>query len=349
MAAPQLQARSARSLPPEPITVGLVLYPGCAPAGLFAAAEHFRVVNRCMGQPLFDPVWIGARDAASGLPAAAPLPLATAAQAPCEAYLLPGFWAETAVDIDVMLRRQRTLIDWLRAAAPPAGVWSYCMGVALAAAAGQLDGRAATATWWLEAPLRRRFPAVRWDCRHAVLADGPCLTAAGANGYWAVLSQLLLSRVPPEVAAEIDQRMLMPRANAGHPVFRPVELFAQADPELRRLIGHVQQLAASALTVDTAAAFLAMAPRTLSRKIAQQTQIGAAEWLRLIKLRQVAQALLASSAPVRAISSGLGFADDSTLVRAFKKATGMTTSQYRQQYGHALHSFAGAGELRPGS
>lgn len=345
MAAPPLHARSARPLPQEPMKVGLVLYPGCTPAGLFAAAEHFRVLNRCMGQPLFDPVWIGARDPASGLPAA-PITLEAAAQAPCEAYLLPGFWAETAVDIDVMLRRQGALIDWLRASAPAGGVWSYCMGVALAAATGQLDGRAATATWWLETPLRRRFPAVRWDCRHAVLADGPCLTAAGANGYWAVLSQLLLSRVPPDVAAEIDQRMLMPRAHAGHPVFRPVELFAQADPELRRLIGHIQQLAASELSVDSAAAFLAIAPRTLSRKIAQQTQIGAAEWLRLVKLRQVAQALLASSAPVKTISSGLGFADDTTLVRAFKKATGMTTSQYRQQYGHALHSFA---SLPPGA
>jgi transcriptional regulator GlxA family with amidase domain len=321
----------------EAMRIGMLLYPGCAPAGLLVAADHFRALNRCMGQSLFQPVWIGARDHGTGLPAGATLTLEAAAQAPCTAYLLPGFWADSALDIEVMLRRQRGLIDWLRQLPATAAVWSYCMGVALAAAAGQLDGRAATATWWLEQPLQRRFPAVRWDCRHAVLEDRQRITAAGANGYWAVLATLLRTRVPPDVAAEVEQLMMMPRVHAGHPVFRPVEMFVLADPQLRRLMGHVQQLPAAGLSLEAAAAFLAVAPRTLSRKIVQQTQLRAGEWLRLVKLRQVAQALLASTEPVRTISAAAGFADESTLARAFKNATGMTTSQYRQQYGHALH------------
>jgi AraC-like DNA-binding protein len=79
--------------------------------------------------------------------------------------------------------------------------------------------------------------------------------------------------------------------------------------------------------------------RTLSRKINQHTQISAGEWLRLIKLHQVANALLSSTGSVKTICAEMGFADEASLMRTFKKVTGMTTSQYRQQYGHSVSSF----------
>jgi transcriptional regulator GlxA family with amidase domain len=213
------------------------------------------------------------------------------------------------------------------------------MGVALVAAAGRIDHCEATATWWLEQSLRKRFTAVGWDFQQTVIEDRQIITAAGANGYWALLSKILITRIPAEVIRDVEQALLVPRPNTAHPVFRSVEMIGQAEPQLQRLIAYAQTVPASDLNVNAAAKYLFMSSRTLSRKIDQATQISVGEWLRLIKLRQVANALLATTASVKTIGAEMGFNDEASLMRAFKKMTGMTTSQYRQQYGHSVTSF----------
>lgn len=322
--------------------IGLLVYPGCMPAGLFAAADLFQALNRRMGKPVFEPVWIGAGSERVDLSSGPALEMNYSLHEPCDAYLLPGFWAEAATDIDLMLDRQSALIDWLRRIPARTALWTYCMGVALLAAAGKIDQREATATWWLEHALRQRFPAVRWDFQQAVMEDRKIITAAGANGYWAALSKLLITQMPAEVIRDVEQAMLMPRSNTGHPVFRSVEMIGQTEPQLQRLIAYAQKVPASDLNLSAAARFLSVSSRTLSRKIDQHTQISAGEWLRLIKLRQVANALLSSTSSVKMICDELGFTDEASLMRTFKKVTGMTTSQYRQQYAHSANSFAGA-------
>lgn len=318
--------------------IGLVLYPGCMPAGLLAAADVFQAVNRLTGEPMLEPVWLSADGASVTLPGGLAISAAQVLDVHCDAYLLPGFWAESAASLATTLDRNSALLEWLRQLPKQAKLWSYCMGVALLAASGRLDRRPATATWWLEHALRQRFPAVSWDFQQALIVAGTVMTAAGANGHWALLGEMLEDWLAPEVVRDVELAMLLPRANVTHPVFRPVELLAQADPRLQRLISFAQALPATALKLDAAAQFLAVSSRTLSRIVGQATGIGAAEWLRLIKLRQVGNALLASAAPVKSICEQLGFADEASVMRSFKRVTGMTTSEYRQHYGRPSHA-----------
>ncbi len=324
----------------NPIKIGLLVYPGCMPAGLFAAADLFQAVNRRTGKQTLEPVWLSVDGEPVAMPRGLLLEPPHSLHERCDAYLLPGFWAESAADLDHMLDRHAPLLEWLRQLPEQTSLWSYCMGVALLAKAGRIDQRPATATWWLERALRQRFAAVEWDFQQHVIADGNILTAAGANGYWALLSKLLTAWLAPEVLRDVELAMLVPRSNITHPAFRPVELLAQSDARLQRLIAYAQTLPAMRVNLDAVAQYLAVSSRTLSRIIGQGTGMGAGEWLRLIKLRQVGNSLLSSDAPVKLICEELGFVDEASLMRSFKRVTGMTTSQYRQQFGHAVNSFS---------
>lgn len=319
--------------------IGLLVYPGCMPAGLFAAADIFQAVNRRMGKTVFQPLWITTCNERVNLSGGPALVMDYSMADPCEAYLIPGFWAETDTDVDRMLDQESLLIDLLRKARKETALWAYCMGVALVAAAGRIDDREATATWWLEQSLRKRFTAVGWNFQQPVIEDRQIITAAGANGYWALLSKLLITRIPAEAIRDVEQALLVPRPHNAHPVFRSVEMIGQTEPQLQRLIAYVQTVPASNLDINAAAEYLFMSSRTLSRKIDRATGISAGEWLRLIKLRQVANALLSSTASVKTIGAQMGFAEEASLMRTFKKITGLTTSQYRQQYGHSVTSF----------
>lgn len=317
----------------KPLRIGLLVFQGCMPAGLFAAADLFRAINRRLGKVAFSPVWISVDRGRVDVVDGPVLHMGCALDVPCDAYLLPGFWAESATDLDHMLARQVKLVAWLRQLPNQAALWTYCMGVALVAAAGRIDGCKATATWWLERPLRKRFAAVGWDFGQLVIEDGRVITAAGANGYWALLNELLVRRVPAEVLRDVQQAMFVPRAQMGHPAFRPVELMTQVEPQLQRLIAYAQSVPATALSLAGAADYLNVSSRTLSRRIEQHTQVSAGKWLRLIKLRQVADTLRTSSASIKTICAEVGFPDEASLMRSFKRVTGLTASQYRQQYG----------------
>lgn len=176
-----------------------------------------------------------------------------------------------------MLERQSLLTDWLGQVPTSKAVWAYCMGVALLAASGIIDQRNATATWWLGESRRQRFTAVRWNFQQPVIEDRQFITAAGANGHWAVLSKLLATRLPMDAIRDVEQALLVPRTNAGHPAFRSVEMIGQQEPQLQRLLAYAQTVPASELTLEVAARFLCVSSRTLSRKIHQNTQTSAGE------------------------------------------------------------------------
>lgn len=307
------------------------------PAGLLAMADVVRAVNRRVGSKAFEVLWLcwgnGQIRTGEGLTLTTGIAQPGHGTVPaCDAYVIPGFWAESAQDVGRVLARHTLFIDYLRTMPRNTLLWSYCMGVTLLAAAGRLNKRHATTTWWFRDTLTERFANVRWDFSQDLLEDGSVTTASGANGYWALIAHHLSKRVHPNVLRDVEQLLLMPRPAALHPAFRPVELMAQRDAQLQRLLALVQTLPAAQLSLNAAASHLAVSSRTLSRRIQAACGIPAGAWLRLAKLRQVSDALIASRMPIKHICAQLGYADEAALHRSFKQATGMTAGQYRQLY-----------------
>ncbi|MFP2957151.1 helix-turn-helix domain-containing protein [Myxococcus sp. 1LA] len=233
-----------------------------------------------------------------------------------------------------MLERQAELVTALRQAPAGQALGSYCVGVALAAAAGALDGKAATGTWWLQQLLQRRFGRVRWRFTEPLVGNRGAVTAAGAQGYLPLMTQQLGQWVSPDVMRDVEQVLMLPRPPTAHPAFRPVELMEQPSTALRRLLMYAQSLPASELSLARAAEHCAVSPRTLCRQIEAQTGLSAGAWLRLVKPRQVSDALTTSLAPLKVIGEQLGYPNESSLHRAFRQATGMTPVHYRQAFGN---------------
>lgn len=319
---------------PRARRIGLLLYPGCMPAGLLSTADLVRAVNRRSGREVFEVTWLGlTRRPLTTEDGLTLRPQQSLAESRCEVCLVPGFWTESEGDVEAMLERQTELIAALRQAPGAPALWSYCAGVALAAAAGFLDGKAATGTWWLQRALQRRFPRIRWRFSEPLVSDRGAVTAAGAQGHLLLVSEQLAQWIAPEVMRDVQHLLMLPRPPAAHPAFRPVELMAQPSPELRRLLVYAQSVPASQLSLAQAAKHCALSPRTLCRRIEASTGLSAGAWLRLVKLRQVSDALSTSTAPLKVIAEELGYLDENSLHRSFRKVTGMTPVRYRQLFG----------------
>lgn len=314
--------------------LGLVLYPGCMPAGLFVAADLVRACNLRMGSEQVRIDWIGLdRHAVPVENGPALRPTSTIRESGCDTWLLPGLWAISADALEGTLSHQRTLIDALgEQPHRRAQLWSYCAGVPLAAAAGTLDGLHATATWWLQPRLARRYPNVRWQGA-PVVTDGRITTAAGPGGYLPLLLDRLGLIYGGDVLRDVQNMLVLPLPRQRHAAFEAVEAMGIRDPALRRLLLYAQRTPAQALDLAAAAEHMSLSVRTLCRRVKETTGLSAGDWLRRVKLSQVGDALRHSRTPLKTLCGEYGFGSEASLHRAFKDATGMTPSAYRLAYG----------------
>ncbi|QXI30719.1 GlxA family transcriptional regulator [Pseudomonas vanderleydeniana] len=318
---------------PNTLRIGLVLYPDCMPAGLLAFGDILHAANRRTGQALFEMQHVGAQrgtvTCAHGLQLAVSQRLDELA---LDAVLIPGFWAESAQQVEAVLKAESQLLQALARLDRQCSVWSYCTGVSLAAAAGRLAGEDATVTWWLADALLKRFPSTRWQTERHCIFNERNATASGVNGYLPIAQALVERHVNPTAAHDLIRLMVLPRPTPSHDAFQALSLIEQQSELLRQLQIQVQKLPAEHITVQVLADALGVAQRTLARRVLAETGEALAAYARRVKLAQVGERLTFTDAPLKSICDELGFSSESNLRRMFKALTDLTPAEYRQRF-----------------
>lgn len=313
--------------------VGLLLYPGCMPAGLFATADLMSAANLRAGRLAFETHWVGLRTGevacAQGMALRAAAPLA---DAPLDALLLPGYWARSPDHLPRGLADNRALVEALRALPRRVALWSYCTGVAVVAEAGRLDGRPATAAWWMAPWLSRRHAKVDWQWQHPHVAGRGVATASGVHGHLPLVSAQVEQAIGPEAWQDVARLMLLPRPRQPAPVFDGLALSPATDPLLARLRAAAEQLPAAEATLPRLAAALAMSPRSLARKVQAAAGEPAGAFVRRVKFHRASERLLHTGQSVGEVCAALGFADETSFRRSFKALTGQTPQAFRAQH-----------------
>lgn len=315
------------------LRIGLLLFPGCMPAGLFAFADLLHAANRRTGRALFEAQYValqaGPVECAHGvwLQAAAALD-----GGELDAVLVPGFWAESAEQVDALLVAQAELVAVLSKRPRRLQLWAYCTGVCLLAASGRLNGQPATVTWWLAEAMRQRYRKVYWHSEQSCLFNPRTASASGVNGYLPIAEKLIELSVSSAVFSDITKLMVLPRPAVPHAAFQGASLIEQPSGLLRRLHPLIEQLPAQGITVQVLASRLGLSERTLVRRISGELGQTVAAYARRIKLNQVSERLTLTSLPITSIAAELGFSSDSNLRRMFKELTGLTPAKYRQKF-----------------
>lgn len=322
--------------PARAIRIGLLLYPSCMPAGLFAFADLLHGANRRTGKILFEPVFVATEAGTVGCAHGQSLAAAEAmATARLDAVLIPGFWAESSRQVSDTLKANARLIHELSRLPKSVMTWSYCTGVGLAAASGRLNGQAATVTWWIADAMRQSFPKIVWRTERTSIWNTRTATASGVNGYLPIAQAFIEKRVSADAYRDLTRLMVLPRPERTHQAFAEMSLIEKPDRLLRKLHEAAESMPAAELSVARLAQALHMSERTLARKLDTAAGATVAQYARCIKLNQVSERLIHTSAPVSSISAELGFSSDSGMRRMFKELTSMTPAQYRQAFGRA--------------
>ena len=236
-------------------------------------------------------------------------------------WILPGLAETTAEALHARLA-PRDPIQLARAIARHLAhggrVAAACASVFLLQAAGALDGRRATTTWWLGGALARLAPSCSVDTDAMVCVDGPVITAGAAFAQTDLVLHLLRERGGARLADRVARTLVLDGRQVQARYVIP-ELLANGDPLIARITAEIARSLPSPPSIAALAARLGASERTLSRHVRRVTGHSTIALVHGVRAQRAQALLQGSRMSVEDVAAAVGYRDPGTLRRLLKK------------------------------
>jgi transcriptional regulator GlxA family with amidase domain len=207
-------------------------------------------------------------------------------------------------------------------------VAASCSAVFLLQAAGLLQDRRATTSWWLASELRRLQPDCEVDADRMVVSDGLVITAGAAFGQSYLMLHLIRMRFSPALADAVGKVLLIDGRQAQSRFVVP-SMLANGNELLSRMTQFIESALPNPPSVSRLAAEFAMSHRTLSRYVCAATGQGPLALIQTVRLNRARMLIESSRMSIDQVAQEVGYGDATALRRLMRKATGATPSTFR--------------------
>ena len=234
----------------------------------------------------------------------------------------PGLTTEAAVAQRLAGREARAACRALGAAVERgAEVATSCSGAFLVAAAGLLEGRRATTSWWLAPLFRRLHPRVDLDTEALVVTDGPVTTAGAAMAQMDLMLSIVARHAGRRLADQCARYLLLDERRSQSR-YMALGYLAAADPQVARAEAWARERLEEGFAIDAMAAAAGLAPRTFARRVERATGLSPVRFLQRLRVERAMELLETTSLPVEEVARRVGYAEPTTLRRLLRRDTG---------------------------
>lgn len=240
----------------------------------------------------------------------------------------------SGLDLDTQFARHAALFPWLRRkAAQGAHIAATCTGAAYLAQAGLLDGHEATTHWAMADDLRRRYPKVNWQPEKFITEDRRMLCSGGVYSSMDLSLYLVEKFCGHEIALQCAKALLinMPRFyQSGYavlPLSRP-----HSDDKIRAAEAYMEANYARNVSIEGLARDLGMSSRNFIRRFKSATGRQPGNYLQALRVAVAKEMLEDAARSVQTVSLAVGYDDAAFFRDVFKRCTGMTPGEYRENF-----------------
>ncbi|MBF6329526.1 GlxA family transcriptional regulator [Nocardia transvalensis] len=223
----------------------------------------------------------------------------------------------------------------LRAAADAGTrIASICTGAFVLAAAGLLDGQAATTHWLAAQRLAEMFPKVEVRPDVLYVDNGQILTSAGAAAGLDLCLHMIRRDFGSAVAADTARVAVVPLEREGG----QAQFVTHATPPvpqgslLEPVLTWIENNLTTDLTLTRLARRSGLSERTFSRRFREQTGTTPLQWLLRARIRRAQHLLETTDQPVEYIATQAGFGSPTAFRDRFKRTVGVTPTTYRRSF-----------------
>ncbi len=215
-----------------------------------------------------------------------------------------------------------------------ATIAALCSGAFTLAAAGLLDGRAATTYWRLLDALAEAAPSA--DVQRDVLfvGEGSVLTSAGVVGGLDLCLHLVRRDHGAQTAAELARRLVMaPVREGGQAQYVPAPApVRSAQPGVASTMDWALARLADPIGVPEMASHALMSQRTFHRVFVAAIGTTPGRWLVAARVRQAQRLLEATDLSVERIARRCGLGTAENLRRHVRGLLGVNPATYRRSF-----------------
>lgn len=254
---------------------------------------------------------------------------ATAEKRSC--WIVPGLDIDDTGQLDARLQQQDVVplaAAFGHHARAGGTMAASCSAVFLLNAAGLLEGRCVTTTWWLAGALRRAAPRTRVEPDRMVHMDGAIITAGAALAHVDMVLHLLRQRFGERLSAMVGQALLVERRRLQSPYISPA-MMAPDNELVAKLTAHIARTIPAPVSVGSLAVLVNMSTRTLCRQVTQCLGYGPHRLIQLVRLNKARVLLESNGISVEEVAMRVGLGDAASLRRLLRRQLDATPSQMR--------------------
>lgn len=229
------------------------------------------------------------------------------------------------------LRAERQLLR--RCADAGKRMVANCSASVLLAEAGVLDGRRATASWWLDALFRQRYPAVELSVDEIVVEDGPFITTGAATASYEATMRLVELAGGDALAQMASRVLLVDRQRQSQAPYVSMALAEKPrQPLSERAERWLQKNLHETISVGDLADHCRVSERTLLRHFHADFGASPLEYVQKLRVERAKALLESTKLSFEEIVGRCGYQDVSSFRRLFKQVTQLTPNDYRDRF-----------------
>jgi transcriptional regulator GlxA family with amidase domain len=216
---------------------------------------------------------------------------------------------------------------------PGTRIMSICTGAFVLAAAGILDGRAATTHWRHTREFRELYPKVLLNEDVLFVDDGEVLTSAGLAAGIDLCLHVLRRDHGSEVANHAARYCVVPSWRDGGQrqyIERPMPEIGEASTAPTR--GWALERLAAELSLECLAEHARMSVRTFSRRFRAETGMSPGKWLLVQRLEHARRLLETTDMPVDRVATDSGLGTAASLRQHLRTSLGVSPLTYRKAF-----------------
>jgi len=210
---------------------------------------------------------------------------------------------------------------------------SVCSGALVLAAAGVLDGHAAT-THWSRLLDTQQYDKVLWDLDRISVSDGRLFTSAGVTTGIDLALDIIRRDCGAASALAVARELVVQLRRTGGQSQYAIHLAGQftRDDNLTKLIEQIVTQPQLDWTLELMANSAGINTRTLTRHFKRSLKETPAQFVERVRVDH-ARGLLAENMPSKQVAVDSGFGDLQRMRRAFQRRFGVGVSDYISVFG----------------
>lgn len=226
------------------------------------------------------------------------------------------------------------ILDYLRRQySSGATLAAVCTGAFLLAETGLLNGKIATTNWQFAKKFRHRYPQVRLEIDNILTEEDNLICTGAATAIMNLALKIIKSEGSARLAAACAKALLVdPNRKSQAPYSLFIQSERHKDAQILKAEHYMIEHLDSTLVIDEVAEFVCISPRHFKRRFKNATGDSPLNYLQKLRIDEAKKRLENSLESIGEITRRVGYEDDSTFRRLFKRYTSLSPREYRDKF-----------------